>query len=294
MFTVCSQLVFKIGKEEVRPVFGFVTANLKELNKQQQDRYGGVYCGICLRIREQSSQTARLGLSYDMAFLALLLMSLYEPEETSGPVRCGLHPFRKRDWFDNEYIRYAADMNVALAYYNFLDDWNDDRKRSAKLMASAFGKTLPEIEKKYPRQCKAIADCIRELSRLEKENCPNPDEPAHQFGLLLGELLVYREDLWAPTLRQMGDALGRFIYLADAAVDYRKDLKKGKYNPYIAMGDREDWQKWDEYLVLAMGRCTANFEKLPLVQDKDILDNILYSGVWTNFRRSGAKAREEK
>ena len=275
-------------------MFGFVTANMKELDQTQQNRYGGIYCGICQRIREQASQTARLGLSYDMAFLALLLMSLYEPEETSGPLRCGLHPFRKRDWFDNEYIRYAADMNVALAYYNFLDDWNDDGKPAAKLMASAFGKTLRSIEKKYPRQCEAIADCIHRLSRMEKDNCSNPDEPAHQFGILLGELLVYREDLWATTLRQMGDALGRFIYLADAAVDYRKDLRKGKYNPFIAMGGGEDWQRWDDYLVLAMARCTEHYEKLPLVQDKKILDNILYSGVWTNFRGMGAKAREEK
>ena len=274
-------------------MFGFVAANMKELNKTQQDRYGGIYCGICLRIREQASQIARLGLSYDMAFLALLLMSLYEPEETSAPLRCAAHPLRRRPAFDNEYIRYAADMNVALAYYNFLDDWNDDRKRSAKWMASAFGKKQPEIEAKYPRQCKAIADSIAKISELEKANCPNPDLPAHEFGVLLGELLVYREDLWADTLRQLGDALGRFIYLADAAVDYRTDEKKGKYNPFIAMGSGEDWDRWDDYLVLAMGRCTAFYERLPLVQDKDILDNILYSGVWSNFRGRGAKAREE-
>ena len=122
---------------------------------------------------------------------------------------------------------------------------------------------------------------------------PSQDEPAHVFGKLLGELFVYREDLWEETLRQMGDALGRFIYLADAAVDYRKDRKKNKYNPYVAMGCEEDWNRWEEYLVLAMGRCTAYFEKLPLVQDKALLDNILYSGVWTNFRGQGKKAREE-
>ena len=274
-------------------MFGFVTANLKELTKEQRERYSGVYCGICLRIREQASQIARVGLSYDMAFLAALLMSLYEPEESSGPLRCGIHPLRRRDWIDNEFIRYAADMNVALAYYNFLDDWNDDGKQSAKLMAKAFGKTLPEIEARYPRQCKAIESCIRELSELEKANCPNPDEPAHVFGKLLGELFVYKQDIWEETLRQMGDALGRFIYLADAAVDYRKDQKKKKYNPYIAMGCEEDWNRWEEYLVLEMGRCTEHFERLPLVQDKALLDNILYSGVWTNFRRQGTKAREE-
>ena len=73
-------------------------------------------------------------------------------------------------------------------------------------------------------------------------------------------------------------------------MDFRRDQKKGKYNPYLAMGMEEDWEKWDEYLLLCMGRCTEFFEKLPLVQDKSILDNILYSGVWTNFRRKGKEA----
>ena len=81
--------------------------------------------------------------------------------------------------------------------------------------------------------------------------------------------------------------------MSDAAVDFRDDKRKGKYNPFLAMGCEEDWKTWDEYLVLAMGRCTDYYERLPLVQDKQILDNILYSGVWSNFRGRGAKAREE-
>ena len=274
-------------------MFGFVTASYKELTKEQYDRYGSVYCGICRQIRARASQTARLGLSYDMAFLALLLMSLYEPEEDSGPLHCAAHPFRKRDWVDNEFIRYAADMNVALAYYKAMDDWSDDRNPAAKVMAKVFGKTMPELQKRYPRQCSAIAGCIGELSRLEGENCPSPDETANTFGRLMGELLVYREDFWATILRDLGHHLGRFIYLADAAVDYRSDKKKQKYNPYLAMGCGEDWARWEGYLVQAMGRCTHEFEKLPLVQDKALLDNILYSGVWMNFRGKSAKVREE-
>ena len=108
----------------------------------------------------------------------------------------------------------------------------------------------------------------------------------------MGELLVYREDLWAQTLREMGMALGRFLYLADAAVDYRKDKRKGTYNPFVAQGIRENWHVWEEYLILAMGRCTEAFERLPLVQDKSILDNVLYSGVWCSFGRK--KEREER
>ena len=271
-------------------MFGFVTANYKELTKAQQDRYGAIYCGICRRIREQSGNVARLGLSYDMAFLSCLLMSLYEPEETAHNNVCLMHPVKRRQWVDNEYIQYAADMNVALAYYNFLDDWQDDKKVSAKVMAGALEKHNAEIEERYPRQCGAIRDCIEKLSALERAGCPNPDEPASCFGKLLGELFVYREDLWAADLRQMGEALGRFIYLLDAVLDYDRDGKKGKYNPFLAMGTGRDPQRWEEYLVLTMGRCTAHFEMLPLVQDKALLDNILYSGVWVALR---GKKKEE-
>ena len=270
-------------------MFGYVTASWKELSKPQRDRYGSVYCGICRGIRNQSGQLARISLSYDMAFLALLLMSLYEPEETTGKNACLIHPVSKRVWTDNAFIRYSADMNVALAYYNALDDWQDDRNPGARLLAETLGKYLPEIECRYPRQCAAIRTCIAQLSEREKADCSNPDEPAACFGQLMGELLVYEEDLWAHSLRQMGDALGRFIYLLDAALDYRKDLKKGKYNPYIAMGLGEDWQRWEDYLVLTMARCTDYYERLPLVQDKPLLDNILYSGVWVNYR---AKRKE--
>lgn len=273
-------------------MFGYVTANGRELNKEQQSRYSAVYCGICRQIRDRSNQLSRFGLSYDMAFLALLLMSLYEPEETAGDRACGLHPIRPRKWVDSEYIRYAADMNVALAYYNALDDWRDDKKLTAKMMAGAFGKNLAAIEARFPRQCEAIGRCIQELGDLEEANCDNPDAPANCFGALMAELLVYREDMWAPTLRAMGMALGRFIYLGDAAKDYPKDKKKNKYNPYIAMGLAEDPERWREYLVMAMARCTQEFEKLPLVQDKALLDNILYSGVWVHFRQKKQEERQ--
>lgn len=267
-------------------MFGTVTANPAELEPEQKERYGAVYCGICREIRKRSSNLSRLGLSYDMAFLALLLMSLYEPEETGGPNACMLHPMKKRPWVDNIYIQYAADMNVMLAYYQCLDDWQDDRKLSAKVMADVLEKQVQAIRERYPRQCEAITECINALTRLEQENCGNPDEPANCFGRLMGELLVYREDLWAPTLRQMGLSLGRFIYLSDAAVDYSRDERRKKYNPFLAMETGVDYERWEQYLVLAMARCTEAFEKLPLVQDKQLLDDILYSGVWSNFRRA--------
>jgi len=36
--------------------------------------------------------------------------------------------------------------------------------------------------------------------------------------------------------------------------------------------------------TMLIGECALNFEKLPLIEDIDIMRNILYSGVWTKFQ----------
>ena len=146
-----------------------------------------------------------------------------------------------------------------------------------------LGSLLVEaIRQRFPRQCDAIRDCIRELSRLEQANTENPDLPASCFGRLMAELMVWREDQWSGELRSLGFWLGRFVYLADAMLDYDRDKRKKQYNPFLSR--EKDTEKWEEYLVLAMARCTDSYEKLPLVQDKALLDNILYSGVWVQYR----------
>lgn len=273
-------------------MFGYVTASHKELKKEDRARYSAVYCGICRALRTEAGQRSRMALSYDMTFLALLLMSLYEPQEDGGTHACALHP--RRAWADSPYIRYAADMNIALSYYNCLDDWNDDRSHSKKHMADYLSRYLPPLRERYPRQIAAIEEQIRALSALENKNCADADRCANCFGALMAELLVYEEDLWSRDLRQMGMALGRFIYLADAAADYKKDARKHIFNPYLAMGTGEDRSRWEEYLVLTMARCTDYYEKLPLVQDKALLDNILYSGVWANVRQQKEKPHDDR
>ena len=156
--------------------------------------------------------------------------------------------------------------------------------------AAAASAPLRGHSEPVSRQCRAIETCIQDLSRLESERCPNPDLPANCFGLLMAELFCWRDDRWSGYLRQMAMGLGRFIYFVDAAVDYRKDLHRGSYNPFLAMGGDPDPEKWEDYLVLEMGRATRAYEMLPLVQDKDLLDNILYSGVWVTYRRKEKKS----
>ncbi len=266
-------------------MFGYVTAHIEELTPEQKKRYRSIYCGICRSMGKCHSQSCRLCLSYDTVFLALLLSSLYEPREQTGKSRCLPHLIRPQVWQDSEIIRYGASMNVALGYFSAKDHWDDDRKLPALLLSKSIEKHYPAIQSRYSRQCRVTEETLKELRRLEEENCPNPDLPANAFGYLLGEWFVWQEDLWAPCLRQLGRSLGRFIYLADAATDYKKDQRTGNYNPFIAMREADDPEKLKEYLTGEMAACADAYERLPLVQDKPLLDNILYSGIWLSYRQ---------
>ena len=125
-------------------MFGYVSANYQELTQQQKNRYGSVYCGICLRIREQSGNLSRIALSYDMAFLALLHMSLYEPEETSGKNACLMHPIKRRDWVDCEAVRYAAGRYKGHQWLCASAARLPVADGSVGLLTSLFAVTLPE------------------------------------------------------------------------------------------------------------------------------------------------------
>lgn len=276
-------------------MFGYVIANSESLSDENKARYKSVYCGLCRALKERHGQFGRLTLNYDMSFLILVLNSLYEPEMSKGEERCVVHPCHEHCFVSNEITDYAADMNVALAYLNQLDNWHDDRNILSLLFASILRKKYFAVKTRYPRQCEAMERCIRGLSELEKSGEQNPDAGAKLFGELMGEVFVLREDRWAPSLRAMASSLGQFIYISDAVVDLPKDTKKHRYNPLFALkkAGRSDLY-FKDILTMLIGNCTMDFEKLPLVEDVSIMRNILYSGVWSRYELAQAKKSKQK
>ena len=266
-------------------MFGYVIANPELLDNAQKQRYRDCYCGLCHTIGMTCSSASRLSLNYDMAFLVLLLSSLYEPEETNGQNRCIMHPFTPQTYWYNQYTRYCAAMNVALAYYNCMDDWHDDKNIVRLAQAQLFRHTGISLAKTYPRQTAAITGNLAKLAAIEASGIPDPDGAANCFGSLMGELFVVDDaDYWAPVLRTVGEGLGRFIYTLDAAIDLDEDLQKGRYNPLSDMAkDGRTLSDFKEELMLLIGEATAAFERLPLVQDAALMRNILYSGVWIKY-----------
>ena len=274
-------------------MFGFLTARTELLDEERAARYKASYCGLCRSLRSRRGLASGLTLNFDMSFLVLLLSSLYEPEEAGGKDPCIVHPLHGRDWFSSEITDYAADMNVALGYYKCLDNWQDDGSLLSAAEAGLLRRSVEEIKAQYPRQCGAIEDSIRTLAQIEEERRDAPDEAAASFGSLMGELFVLREDRWSASLRAMGDALGRFLYIIDAAVDLGADTFRNRNNPIRRRYGLENERYFRDILQLLLGECLRHYDRLPLVRDKDILDNILCAGVWAQFdKKYSTRAKE--
>ncbi len=266
-------------------MFGYLTARTDLLDDERAARYKACYCGLCRSLRSRSGLSAGLTLNYDMSFLVLLLSSLYEPEERSGCGSCIAHPFGARGWFSCEITDYAADMNVALGYLKCLDNWKDDGSILAVAEAGLLRRADRAVRERYPRQCRAMEDALAALAGIESEKLDAPDEASAAFGALMGELFVLRDDRWSATLRAMGDALGRFLYIMDACMDLDADALRGRYNPFRRRYGLENAAYFRDVLQMLLGECLRHYDRLPLVRDRDILDNILCAGVWAQFDR---------
>lgn len=278
-------------------MFGFVAAYPPLLTEAQMDRYKACYCGLCRTLHERHGLLSRLTLTYDMTFLILLLSSLYEPEESCGEESCIAHPFKKHEYWTNKISAYAADMNVALAYLNCRDDWDDDcdpvSLAESKLLESAYKKVCAE----YPRQCAAMQDSIVRLNEIEKTWEERPDEASRCFGSLMAELFAYRDDdYWNARLRAFGMYLGQFIYIMDACIDLRDDKRYYRYNPMRSLFNTpHEKERFSDILQMLIAQCVKEFEALPLEQDAELIQNILCFGIWNKFNKHyNIKPRENK
>ena len=276
-------------------LFGYIITNHETLSEERQQRFRAAYCGLCRTLRQRHGLKGSATISYDMTFLALLLNALYEPEEKQGRERCVAHPAKAHDYFVSPVMDYVSDMNLALAYYKCLDNWEDDRNLMSAAESGLLKSAYERVKKAWPDKCRAIENWLREVHTFEREGKMEIDLPVNATGRLLGELFAWPEGgEWTEVLRTVGDGLGRFVYFMDAYEDLPEDARKGRFNALKPLRDREDYEEMcRSAMSMMLADAAEAFETLPIVQDYELLSNVLYSGVWSKYALL-QKRREQK
>ena len=94
-------------------MFGYVTVPKNLLTEEEYSVFRSYYCGVCKATGKCASQISRLGLSYDITFLALVLSSLRISGQTKKS-RCIVHPIKKFDViFSDTGILHKSAIDVS-------------------------------------------------------------------------------------------------------------------------------------------------------------------------------------
>lgn len=266
-------------------MFGYVTVPKAALTEYEYKIFCSYYCGVCKAVGKHASQFSRLGLSYDTAFLALVLSSLGDDGEIKAS-HCAVHPLKKRECIKNDSaVDYAAQTGVLLEYLKLSDDWHDDRSIKALLAMCGMLSGFRRSKAALPSQYGIIKEQLNALIALEKKGCRSIDEAADAFAKITQALFTpdfIECKSQRRTLGWLGYNIGRWIYIIDAFDDFEKDLKRGSYNPLIFSGKRNREQcvsETETSLVFTLENIASAFELTNFKRNRDLIGKIIYIGL---------------
>ena len=252
-------------------MFGYIKVDQANLLGKEYEAYKGIYCGLCKQLGKDYSVFARLILSYDCTFYAMLALHVAETPPCYTQGRCRFNPLKKCCYADTQTAAFslAAALSVLSAYYKLRDNLLDSpwyRRIAYRLIQPFFARWRRKAAKRYPRIDQALAEMLSAQLQAER----NPDcvldmaaEPTAKMlqtvcGLLAEEIPV-NKDIGKDNLKRIlgtfGYYIGRWIYLIDAADDYEKDKKHGGFNPFLLKGVPQD--SLDTYMASSLNHALS-------------------------------------
>lgn len=163
-------------------MLGYVRIDKGELKVREYEIYTGYYCGICKSIGARYGQLPRMTLSYDAAFLAVLLASFDETPDVPQPEHCIGHHIKKKTVIRNRAVDFAADIMLILAWYKLEDDVRDEGSVPAKAAMTVFRRLHRKLYSQYPDLCDSIGGDLAKLAELEAAGCSDLDMVSDLFA----------------------------------------------------------------------------------------------------------------
>lgn len=223
-------------------MFGYVKTDTPSLRVREHELYRALYCGLCRSIGKEAGQVQRLALSYDFTFLAAVRLLAEGEAPSLSRGRCVAHPIKERAYIEPcRALTYASACSAVLARGKTLDNIADESalaSLTARVALPAMKHSVKLCERREQETVLQLsAHCekyLSQLSCLEKAMCESLDEVAETFGELLGELFATGLDGGVSRVcREIGFAVGKTVYICDAADDAAEDLRRGRYNPIL-------------------------------------------------------------
>lgn len=265
-------------------MFGYVRPLQGELKVRELEEYKAAYCGLCRTIGERHGFIARMFLSYDIVFLAMLLI----PDSGTGcTCRCPARLLRKRNCCARSPgLDAAADAGTILSYWKIVDTARDGgpfQRGAARVLMMLLRRGYRKAAAARPEFDQAVSRCMDELWELERMRSPSLDRTADTFARILTASAPARgNETQARVMHELLYHLGRWIYLLDAWDDLAEDIAHGNYNPIryrFPEGALEQRDYIRTTLIHSRNLACSALALLEVGDYRPIVENIVYLGL---------------
>lgn len=229
-------------------------------------------------------------LSFDLTFLAVVLLSLKNLPVSFKKGRCPFNPAKRCNYCSPDgALSFAAAATVIMFYYKLKDNIKDSgffKKLSALLLLPYSALLRRRAKKKYPRLEEIVSENMKKQLETENGKTDSFDMAAHASADALGKIfsLGYGKDKDGGIYR-FGYAVGRWVYLLDAADDLESDRKTGSFNVLI---NRFGVCPEDKEKLKAEIEATLNMSRAQAIEAyrasgaemfRPIVENVLFDGM---------------
>lgn len=286
-------------------MFGYVRPFKGELLVKEYDAYKGVYCQVCKALGGHYGPLARLTLTYDCTFYALLALNQRDAALKAMKKRCTCNPLKKctyvcpanGDAYAAECFKKAAALCVIMTAHKLRDNIEDEnfiKGVGARFLYMLSRRAMKKASADFPFMAEAVQKMMDDQHAAEHAEKISVDACSAPTAELLETLCTELGETESEklVLRQVGYFLGRWVYIMDAADDLPKDLREKKFNPFIAklglfdcMGEELTKEQRD----MADAQCNAalNNTMARLIPAANLLPEGQFSGIIGNVLNKG-------
>jgi hypothetical protein len=235
-------------------VFGIIRPCEHRLDGELREAWRAHLCGMCLSLRDDHGQLARLATNYD----GLIISVLAEAQAPSGDEAsrrqagpCPLRGMRRASVTTGEYARLAATVSLVLAAAKVRDHAADGDgpagrpglRRAATALARSWEAGGARAGGQLGFDTSVLTAAVARQEALEAQAGPGtsllaitePTETATGAAFGYTAVLAGRPGNEA-ALTEAGRLFGRIAHLLDAVEDLPDDTRNGAWNPLTATG----------------------------------------------------------
>jgi hypothetical protein len=232
-------------------VFGIIRPCRHRLG-ELSDAWQAHLCGLCLSLRDDHGQAARLATNYDGLVISVLAEAQAEgapQRRTAG--RCALRGMRKADVAVGDCARLAATVSLVLAAAKIRDHAEDGDglfgrpgvRGAATALAGRWAKAGTQSGRQLGFEVGVLTAAVGRQAAVEAAAGPGtplltvtePTETATAAAFAHTAVLAGKPGNQA-ALAEAGRLFGRIAHLVDAVEDLAADQRSGAWNPLLATG----------------------------------------------------------